>query len=106
QEGAIRGHIMQPITPVLIADFTMFARNRSGRIGQGPIEVSCSPDIDATFASDPTANGPAIRQGGLVDQLQNHVHGASIANLFYNKIVALYYKIVAASGKCSSSGGI
>lgn len=74
QECAIRGHVMQPIAAVLITDLAMLAGNVTGRIRQRPIEVGRAADVDAPLAADLNADGPAVRQGALVDELKGERH--------------------------------
>ena len=82
EERAVSGHIMEPITSVPVTDFTVLTGNVPSRIGQGPIEVSCSSDIDAPLASDVIADRPTIRQRGFIDQLKHQSHGAVFPGIF------------------------
>jgi hypothetical protein len=75
QESAVGGNIVQPITTIFVADFTMLVRNESSRIRQGPVEMSGPPDGDGAFTAELKAHRTAIRQSRFVDQLKSERHG-------------------------------
>jgi hypothetical protein len=81
QERAVGGNVIQPVTSILITDFTMFAGDVPSGIGQCPIEMCSTADIDAAFAVDANADRATIRQGSLIDQLKSQGHCAIFRTL-------------------------
>jgi hypothetical protein len=70
QKGAVGGHVVQPIAPVLVANLAMLAGNVPGRVRERPIEMRVAPDVDAALAGNAKADRPTVRQGGFIDQLE------------------------------------